>query len=149
MPDTRENQEVKDRPVGVSILSILFFIGAAIVVIIGGMIIMLLGSYIKYINLSSPWIMLIAGIFAGFFLLFFFIGRGLWKGQNWARITSIVFSCISLIISIFSVFSMRVLGGIFGSFGYLGYLGILPNFVINGLIIWYLGFNKQIKNYFN
>ena len=63
-------------------------------------------------------------------VIYFFIGRGLWKGKNWARIVESVFSVLGLILSLSSLFS----GNFFSIFSIL----------INGLIAWYLLFNKNV-----
>jgi hypothetical protein len=78
-----------------------------------------------------------AGVFISLGILFilfavldYFIGKGLWKGQNWARIVLIVLCALSLISSL-----AHPLADIVG-------------IIINAVIIWYLGFSDA-KKYFN
>lgn len=65
----------------------------------------------------------------------FFIARGLWNGQNWARILEAIFSAFGLITAILSLFS--------GNF--IAFLSL----ALNSLIVWYLLFNKNVLRFFN
>ncbi|MEK6973997.1 MAG: hypothetical protein AABW41_02055 [Nanoarchaeota archaeon] len=60
----------------------------------------------------------------------FFIANGLSRLKNWARITAIVFAILGLINGLFTL-----------------PIGIL-NLLISGLILWYLGFNEEVKKAF-
>ncbi len=129
---------VSQRPIGVTILAVLAYIGAAFS-LLGG-IAMLFGSALigpflakmpDYSAMAS-WGG-IAFILFGLFLiacavLNFFVGKGLWKGKNWARILVLIFSSLSALSSLMSF--------------------DLVGLVISGLIIWYLGFNKKVIPYF-
>lgn len=74
-------------------------------------------------------------------VFYFFIGRSLWKGKNWARIVTIILSGISLAGSIPGIM-----------FGYY----IMPssvfygttNIIISGAIIGYFALSKKVKESF-
>jgi len=128
-------------PVGVKILSILGYIGAVLMLILGlGLI---FGSAAMATVLAQ--IPALAAIGAGLFVgvgivvillavLEFFIARGLWKGQNWARIITLVFSALGIISSLLSIMAAP------GS--------SITNIVIYGVIVWYLGFKDNVKAFF-
>ncbi len=129
------------RPVGVSIISILGYIGAVITLILG--LIALIAAPTVFALLPAiadmPWLSAIGaavGIILGIILIVlavidYLIARGLWKGKNWARIVVIVLAALSLISSL-SALPASIL-----------------TIIIDGVIIWYLGFNSKAKNYFN
>jgi len=128
------------RPVGVTILAVLNFIGAAfcllggIAVILGGGVI---ASLLSQQGAGASGILAGLGAAAGVFIIIIggigaLVGFGLWKLKGWARIVSIV------------------LVGINGAFQLLGLLGSLAHFnafaviwsvfwvAIDAMIIWYL-----------
>jgi hypothetical protein len=129
----------KIRPVGVSILSVLAYIGAVFTIIAGLAMLFGASAIASFIstkiptlpaNLAGLGLVLIGIIFIIFAVIDYFIGRGLWKGQNWARILVIILMALSLLGSL-----RHVLTNIVG-------------IIIDILIIWYLGFNKSVINYF-
>jgi len=101
-------------PIGVKILSILSYIGAfgliicGVILLVGGGII---GSAIGPMLEAIPFIgsfiggLLVAAgiIMIGFGVLAIFVGRGLWKGSNWARILVIVLTFLGALMSIISM----------------------------------------------
>ena len=99
------------RPAGVTILSVLAFIGAGVLFLVA--LGALFGGAIISSTAEHPRLGMLAGVGAviiGVFLLALaaldvVIGLGLWKLQNWARILAIVFSGIGLLVSIFSLVS--------------------------------------------
>jgi len=78
--------------------------------------------------IASPFLLALS-------VLSFFVARGLWKGQNWARIIEIIFAIIGGLIAILAVLS--------------GNIGSTINLGINGLIAWYLLFDKKVKKFFS
>lgn len=123
---------MKDTPFGVKLISILYYIAAIILILI-----VLSGPFIfnvvsQVLPVSDVFISIIVlDIFAlGFATLNFFIGRGLWKGKNWARIAAIVLHSIGL-LSIFSGTFSAVLQAIF-----------------HIIIISYLSLSKKVKIFF-
>ena len=131
------------RPVGVTILAILNFIGAAFC-LLGGIGMILGGGFIATMlsqqgqgSAGAAGVLAGLGAAAGVFIIIIggvsaLVGFGLWKLKGWARIVSIVLYAIS------------------GVFQLLGILGSLAHFnafaliwgafwvAIDALIIWYL-----------
>lgn len=129
----------KIRPIGVSILSVLAYIGA-VFTLIGG-IAMVAGSTLvstlieklvpEYASWSTAGVALLLFLGIVFILLAvldYFIGRGLWNGKNWARILVLIFLVLSILSSLSALDIVSI--------------------VIAALLIWYLGFNQNVKNYF-
>jgi hypothetical protein len=93
-----------ERPMGVTILAVLYFIQGILVLIIPIMISMCLASMFSvpgvpedagddiFAGMALCWI--VFGIIA---LFYFIVGIGLLKGQNWARIVAIILAIIGLI----------------------------------------------------
>jgi len=133
-----QKQVIKSMPVGVKILAILTYIGAAFT-ILGGVMMMagsaffgsflsMVPGYATFAALGVTAFIIIGLVAIALGVLDIFIGKGLWNGKNWARILVLVFSVLGLLGSITS-FS-------------------LVNLVISAVIIWYLGFNKEAIAYF-
>ena len=131
------------RPLGVTLLAILYFLSAGFLTLLG------LGSilgagFVSHIAAQQPdsgglAAMLLGG--AGIFLAVFFLviallcgleGRGLWTLRNWARTVAMVLAIIGVLFT-----GLALLGAIvrFSAFGLLNQ-GI--QFAINLLILWYL-----------
>jgi hypothetical protein len=93
-----------ERPMGVTILAVLYFIQGILVLIIPIMISMCLASMFSvpgvpedagddiFAGMALCWI--VFGIIA---LFYFIVGIGLLKGQNWARVVAIILAIIGLI----------------------------------------------------
>ena len=138
----------KTAPTEVKIISIWIYLQSISLFLMGILFILLrkfISNFIEYIQFPkdfgvTPLVLIqfvsIAFIVAGVILLmlglfYYFIARGLWNGKSWARTTELV---------------IAVTGAIFG----LGSLpGGMAGLVISGLIIWYLGFNQEGKDYFS
>lgn len=140
----QEEEMRMGRPVGVTVLAILDFIGAGFCVL-GGLVMMLGGGFLANLinqqggqgSAGAAGIMAGLGAAAGVFIIIMggvcaLVGFGLWKLKGWARIVSIV------------------LAGIGAAFQLLGLLGTLAHFslfavvwslfwiAVDALIIWYL-----------
>lgn len=131
------------RPVGVTILAILNFIGAAFC-LLGGIGMILGGGFIATMlsqqgqgSAGAAGVLAGLGAAAGVFIIIIggvsaLVGFGLWKLKGWARIVSIVLYAIS------------------GAFQLLGILGSLAHFnafaliwgafwvAVDAFVIWYL-----------
>jgi hypothetical protein len=130
------------RPVGVTILAILNFIGAAICVLVG-IAVILGGGFIATMlsqgqgSAGAAGVLAGLGAAAGVFIIIMggvsaLLGFGLWKLKGWARIISIVLFAIN------------------GVFQVLGILGTLAHFnvfalmwgafwiAVDAFVIWYL-----------
>jgi hypothetical protein len=149
---------MKQRPVLISIFSILSYICVGILglfallfLIIG---IMGLFNPIQIENISGQELPAYASIFqantSGWFFLImftvflvlslvavlgFFIGRGLWKGQNWTRILGIIFCGLGIIQALVLIFYGKIFNGPF-------------NLIWSLLLGGYLLFNKNVKKFF-
>ena len=127
-------------PIGVKIISIIYYLFAgfcvfsALFILIGGATlgldtIPLLGTLFLALR-SVMAIFLIATA-----VLEFFIARGLWKGQSWARVLVIIFSMFGLLFSLIGLAGGAYLQGTMG-------------LVVNGFIGGYLLFSKESKSHF-
>ncbi|MBU2496826.1 MAG: hypothetical protein KJ767_02100 [Nanoarchaeota archaeon] len=133
----------KEMPTGVKIISVLYYIGAVLLLLIGLLAFVGMGAMSTIMSTMGmgAWAALGAGVavFMGIFLLalavlYFFIGRGLWFGQNWARIVAVIFAVIGFISALTSLF-----GADFSS---------IISLVLNGIIGYYLWFSKDVKRVF-
>lgn len=126
-------------PLGIKILAILSWITSAMCVLFA--IFAIFGGYAfsTLLGASLSAGLGLGGVLAFIMILFavlnFFIGRGLWKGQNWARILLIIFLIIGVLLGLLALFGGAYITGIL-------------NLVINGLVGWYLLFNKKVKSAF-
>ena len=143
----------KEIPLGVKIISILGFIGAAflaisaILIIIGGIFVIVShvvlpfpsevsANVINAFNMFlGPGLIVIGLIFLVFAAIGYFISMGLLRLKNWARIVVIVLSILGAVSSLSSI--------LFGGFGQ-----IVP-FVIQAVIAIYLIFSEKVKKAFN
>lgn len=122
-------------PVGVKVLSVLSYIGALLLLIAGIFLLIGSGFIASMISTAFPTLSILGtGLFIFLGILFilwavldYFIGRGLWRGQNWARILLIVLSALSLVSSLTNP------------------LENIVGIIINAVIIWYLGFSDAKK----
>ncbi len=132
----------KEVPVGVKIISVLYYIWAVLFAILG--ILFIVGAgFIGTIAQSIPLLALFgAGLFIVlaiililFAILFFFIGRGLWKARQWSRILVIIFSILGILSAIMGMIQGKIVSNIFG-------------LIISALIGGYLLFSKSVKEAF-
>ena len=156
----------KHVPLGIRIISILNYIAAVICLLLSiffvflGVVFLTDKSIIQSLKSAgfpfpttylAPIMIVIAILMLVGAVLSFFIGRGLWKGQNWARIVEIVFSAIGIVIGIISLASE-----LFDMFSNpTGIANMLSNFVtnllgllINALVAGYLIINHEAKRFF-
>lgn len=146
---------VKEVPVLVKVLAVLYYISAGVAAI--GLIFIIASSIFVSGRILS---LLVSIIFiGGFIALLFFIARGLWKGQNWARIMVIIFCILGIISAIggiitFSIFRNAVsavgdnLTSIMAPLQIVQTTMLLVVIMIDMLIAGYLLFNKKVKEAF-
>jgi len=143
---------VKTIPVMVKIISVLYYITAGISAI--GLILLAIVSFSRIggygVSILVLSLSLIFGI--GVVILYFFIGRGLWKGKNWARVTAIVFRLLGMFYFIFILVMSSVIFNVVDipfafSTVYLILVTIFP-LGINAFIAGYLIFSKKVKEAF-
>jgi len=129
-------------PTGVKIIAVLDYIGAALLLLLGiGMLIGAgqLSSILAAVPIIGGWIsgfiIVFAIILIALAVLAFFIGRGLWKGQNWARIVSIIFAIIGVVFAVIGMVQGNISGNII-------------SLIINAIIGGYLFFSNDVKEAF-
>lgn len=122
-------------PIGAKIISVIYYISFGIT-ILGLIGLIIIGIFFRDMLMLLPFgagLLTFVGIIGlGFAVLYFFIGRGLWKGQNWARIVVIIFSILGLLSGIIALIGKAYFQGIFA-------------LAIPGVIGSYLLFSKKIK----
>lgn len=131
------------RPVGVTILAVLDFLGAVLCVL-GGIGMMVGGGFMAtLINQqgsqgagAGAGILAALGAALGVFLLIcaaigVLVGWGLWKLKNWARIVTIVFAVLGVLGALLGLATAFIHFSMF-------VLLIAIRIAICGLIIWYL-----------
>jgi hypothetical protein len=131
------------RPVGVTILAILDFIGAAFC-LLGGIGMILGGGFIATMlsqqgqgSAGAAGILAGLGAAAGIFIIIMggvsaLLGFGLWKLKGWARIVSIVLFAISG--------AMQLLGllGTLAHFNVFAFVWTVFWIAVDAFVIWYL-----------
>ncbi|MDO8528759.1 MAG: DUF2127 domain-containing protein [Nanoarchaeota archaeon] len=104
------NQSV---PTGAKVISVLYYIGAGFEVLFGlaflvgaGVLGAIIAQIIPALGMIGAGFFAVVGVlFIGVGILSFFVGRGLWKAKNWARIVAIVLTLLGIIGEVFSLFS--------------------------------------------
>jgi Predicted membrane protein (DUF2127) len=141
-----------NRPTGVTVLAVLLYIGAGLLVLgaigtfVGGAFVgSMIGSSSKQAGGGATGAGLGAAIGAvvGVFLLVGAVlnatcGYGLWSLKEWGRMLTIVLTAIGLVMAVFSLFVSMIHFHIFGLFF------LMVRIAIGGLIIWYLS-QPQVK----
>ncbi len=130
-------KEIKKVPVGVKIISVWYYIGAVIIVLLSLLYLFgsrFAGSLVNRFQLFAifgvSFFIVIGIILMGFGVLSFFIARGLWKAKNWARIAAIILACVGIFITL--------------TYIVMGDIEIIP-ILFNGIVGGYLLFNKNVK----
>src|SRR3989344_6951799 len=101
----------KEAPTGIKIIAVLLYIFAALFILLS--LLFFLGSGLAQSILQEQYpamaaigaaIFILLGIFLlAFGIIYIFIGKGLWKGKNWAKIVAIIFSAIGILQAILSM----------------------------------------------
>ncbi len=135
--------KTKRVPTGVKAISILYYVGAVLMVLLAilfivgaGAVSTLLEQYPILSALGSGVLILVGIIMIALAVLYFFVAKGLTELKSWARILVIVFSVIGFLSALSTLFSGDVAGSIF-------------SLVINGVIGYYLWFGKEPKKAFS
>ena len=131
------------RPVGVTILAILNFIGAAFC-LLGGIAMILGGGFIATMlsqqgqgSAGAAGILAGLGAAAGVFIIIMggvsaLVGFGMWKLKGWARIVSIVLFAISAVMQLL---------GLLGSLAHFNVFAVVWSLfwvAVDAFVIWYL-----------
>jgi hypothetical protein len=141
----KQTESSKKIPAGVQIISVLHYIFAVLLALLGLFFIILSGLIVSAVNSPEANIdpsiaaVITSGLIIGMgvFLivvgvLIFFLGRGLWKLKEWARITSII---LSALLVVYEIYYMIV------SFAFMQIIWVLI-FLAIGI---YLTFSKEAK----
>ena len=93
-------------------------------------------SQVPVIGTLGSMLFIVGGVVMLFFgILNFFVGRGLWKGKNWARIFVIIFAVLGIIVAVYLVIKGSFVQGI-------------SDLLVSGLIAGYLLFSSKVKEAF-
>jgi hypothetical protein len=108
------------RPTGITILAVLAFIGAGLLALAGlalfagGAMMSHMAAYPQLAIVAGIGGALVAVICLAFAALELVIGIGLWKLQNWARVLTIILTCLAVLSSCFTLlFALTHMYGIF------------------------------------
>jgi hypothetical protein len=121
-----------DRPLGVTIIGILFIIGGIITLIgggIGGLVMSVLGLGIVGLILG--------GILAIIGIVYIILGIGCFKGWGWVWTLAVIFAILGIIMQIASL----------ALTGTAGIVSVIIGILINAVILWYL-FQANVKQWF-
>lgn len=130
-----------ERPLGVTILAVLGYIGAVATLLVGLVLIFFSAALASMLTnipsfetafgvIGAALFIVLGIIFLPLAVLDYFIARGLWRGQNWARILLLIFAGLGVLQGIIAL-PMSIL-----------------SLAIDALIVWYIGFNKPVVAYF-
>jgi len=151
--------QIKEVPVVVKIISVIYYISAALLLV--AFILLIGGLDFKF--LASIFILV---FLLGLAILCFFIGKGLWKGDSGAKIVAIIISILTIVITIALIIILSILSKHFANpMNDISSLGNIQNIlnifdirkfipksiifiVINAFIAGYLLFNKRVKEAF-
>ena len=135
------------RPTGVTILAVLAFMGAGLLVLLG-LAIFMGGAMLSSMSAYPRFGAIAGGIIAVFFLVFAVldavIGVGLWKLQNWARVLTIVLTGLGLLGSV---------GGLVSPFAYAHFFFfafLVRRVIVTAIQVWILVylFKPHVKQAF-
>jgi hypothetical protein len=128
----------KTLPVGVKVISILYYV-CSVLAVIGGIIAIGLSGFADQLPYSIEYLgvfLALGGILAIVMgVVSFFVARGLWNLKNWARIVVIIFAILGILDA-----GAGIARGLYGS----GVGGIIIDLIIAG----YLIFSEEVKQAF-
>ncbi|MBI2107052.1 hypothetical protein HYT57_03640 [Candidatus Woesearchaeota archaeon] len=131
----------KDIPLSVKVISVYYFI-IAFFSVLAGVYILIFKDFSRIILEGYGLSITSSGMLSGIGILvaalgvfYIFIGKDLWRVRNWARVVAIIVSSLSILDSLVNL--------LYGEFSVIFFL------LIDGLIIWYLAFNKDAKKAFS
>ena len=125
-------------PTGVKIISVLYYIGAVIELLLGIALFFGAGALkakIPLLSFLGPFLIIGGIILIGLAVLSFFVGRGLWKGQKWSRIVAIIFAALGALLTIVGMTQGNIASNV-------------VSLVISAAIGGYLWFSNDVKTAF-
>ncbi len=139
-----------ERPTGVTIISVLAFIGAGFLVLVA--LGALLGGAMISSMMNYPWAGMLTGVAAvivavillGLAALEIVVGLGLLKLRNWARIMTIVLVGLGLLSSVLSILSP------FAHMHFFLFVFLIRQLITAGIEVWILVylFQPHVKQAF-
>ena len=106
---------MKTVPVGVKVISVLFYIGAVLSVLfgllsfVGASLFGALFSNIPALSFIGAGSFVVLGVvMLALGVLDFFVGRGLWKGHNWARIVAVILAALGVLMQLLALLGGRI-----------------------------------------
>tara|TARA_Y100000310_G_scaffold278888_1_gene297680 strand:- start:1195 stop:1596 length:402 start_codon:yes stop_codon:yes gene_type:complete len=128
----------KTLPLGVKIISILYYV-CSVLVVIGGIIAIGLSGFADSLPYDVEYLgikLIFGGIFAIIMgIVSFFVAKGLWNLKNWARIVVIIFAALGI---------LDAGTGIARGFYATGFTGVIVDIIIAA----YLIFSEEAKKAF-
>jgi hypothetical protein len=121
-----------ERPLGVTIIGILFIIGGIIALIGGG----LGGLAMSVLGLGIVGL-IFGGILAIIGIVYIILGIGCFKGWGWVWTLAVIFAVLGIIMQIASL----------AMTGTAGIASVIIGILINAVILWYL-FQANVKQWF-
>ena len=124
-------------PTGVKVISVLYYIGAVVELLLAVALFFGAGAVASKLPLNlgalgSALFIVLGIVLLGIAVLSFFVGRGLWKAQKWARIVAIIFSVLGVLFAILGMVQGQVASNV-------------VSLVISGAIGGYLLFSSSVK----
>ncbi len=108
MSDNMASKTTGNRPLGITILALLDFIGAVLTLITAIAAPTILTAYSSSILSGFGAVVMVVGIIVA--VIGIVIGYGLWKGMKWAWWLEVIFSALSII----SILTLNIIGFIVG-----------------------------------
>jgi hypothetical protein len=130
-------------PALVKVISVLYYVGAGVIFLLSLGLLLSAGSIaalFPVLSALSLWSVVIAISFIGVSVLFFFLGKGLWKGKNWARVVVIIFSLLGITLAVVIPLILGSLNSLADNF---------VNVIFNGFVAGYFLFSKKVKEAFS
>ena len=122
-------------PTGVKIISVLYYIGAAFELLLGIALFVGAGALkakIPFLAILGPFLIIGGIVLVGLAVLSFFVGRGLWKAQKWARIVAIIFAVIGVLFAVLGMVQGQITSNVI-------------SLIISAAIGGYLWFSNDVK----
>ena len=126
-------------PTGVKIISVLYYIGAVLELLLGIALFVGAGALkakIPFLAILGPFLIIGGIVLVGLAVLSFFVGRGLWKAQKWSRIVAIIFAVIGVLLTLIGMVQGNIVSNII-------------SLVISAAIGGYLLFSNEVKAAFS
>ena len=126
-------------PTGVKIISVLYYIGAVVELLLGIALFFGAGALkakIPFLAFLGPFLVIGGIVLVGFAVLSFFVGMGLWKGRKWSRIVAIVFAVLGVLLAVVGMVQGQIASNI-------------VSLAISAAVGGYLLFSSDVKSAFS